>query len=80
VRVFLDANLLFAGAYRSASNVDLLIEVAPARKLSLLTCDYAAGEARRNIEAKVPNRLPASADSGLGDRYPVPDTADRRQT
>ncbi len=59
MRVFLDDNLLFAGAYRSASNVDLLIKVAPARKLSLLTCDYAAGEARRNIEAKVPNRLPA---------------------
>lgn len=59
MRVFLDANLLFAGAYRSGSNVDLLIEVAPALKLTLLTCSYALGEARRNIEAKVPGRLPA---------------------
>jgi uncharacterized protein len=59
VRVFFDANLLFAGAYRSGSNVDLLIEVAPALKLTLLTCSYAVGEAYRNIEAKVPNRLPA---------------------
>lgn len=59
MRVFLDANLLFAGAYRSGSNVDLLIEVAPVLKLTLLTCTYAVGEARRNIETKVPNRLPA---------------------
>ena len=59
MKVFLDANLLFAGAYRSGSNVDLLMEVAPVWKLSLLTCAYAVGEARRNIEAKVPNRLPA---------------------
>jgi len=51
MRVFVDANVLFTAAYSPKGNAAALFESVP--KL-IVTSDYAAEEARRNILAKKP--------------------------
>jgi predicted nucleic acid-binding protein len=54
MRVFLDANVLFTAAYSPKGKAALLLEtLGPI----LLTSDYAAEEARRNLHLKKPAAL-----------------------
>lgn len=59
LRVFLDANILFAAAYSPDGLSALLIEVGAAGRVTLLTSPLAIVEAERNLEAKRPAALPA---------------------
>ena len=59
LRVFLDANILFAAAYSPDGLSALLIELGAAGRVSLLTSPLAIAEAERNLEAKQPAALPA---------------------
>jgi predicted nucleic acid-binding protein len=45
-RIFLDANVLFSAAYRSDAG---LLRLFKLRRITLVTSDYAAEEARRNL-------------------------------
>jgi hypothetical protein len=54
VKVFLDANVLFA-ASNPASPTALLVDLL-LKKAEALTCDYAVAEAQRNVQFKWPNR------------------------
>ena len=58
LRVFLDANVLFAAAYSPDGLSALLIELGAAGRVSLLTSPLAIVEAERNLEAKRPAALP----------------------
>ncbi len=51
MRVFVDANVLFTAAYSPKGKAATLLELIPEL---IITSDYAAEEARRNIEAKSP--------------------------
>ncbi len=53
-RVFLDANVLFSAAWRRASGLARLWEIA---SLHLVTSPYAADEAERNLARKRPDAL-----------------------
>jgi uncharacterized protein len=53
-RVFLDANVLFSAAWRSASGLTRLWEIA---SLHLVTSPYAADEAERNLARKRPDAV-----------------------
>jgi predicted nucleic acid-binding protein len=53
-RVFLDANVLFSAAWRSASGLTRLWEIA---SFHLVTSPYAADEAERNLARKRPNAV-----------------------
>jgi uncharacterized protein len=53
-RVFLDANVLFSAAWRSASGLARLWEIA---SLHLVTSPYAADEAERNLARKRPDAV-----------------------
>jgi len=46
-RAFLDANVLFSAAYREKSG---LLRLWRVKDVKLLTCDYAAQEAARNLQ------------------------------
>ena len=59
LRVFLDANVLFTAAYSPDGLSALLIELAAAGGVSLITSSLAIVEAERNLEAKRPAALPA---------------------
>ena len=59
LRVFLDANVLFAAAYSSDGLSALLIELGAAGRVRLLASPLAIVEAERNLEAKRPAALPA---------------------
>ena len=59
LRVFLDANILFAAAYSPDGLSALLIELGAAGRVTLLTSPVAIVEAERNLEAKRPAALPA---------------------
>ena len=59
LRVFLDANVLFAAAYSPDGLSALLIDLGAAGRLTLLTSPLAIVEAERNLEAKRPAALPA---------------------
>ena len=59
LRVFLDANVLFAAAYSPDGLSALLIELGTAGRVTLLTSPLAVVEAERNCEAKRPVALPA---------------------
>ena len=59
LRVFLDANVLFAAAYSPDGLSALLIELGAAGRVTLLTSALAIIEAERNLEAKRPAALPA---------------------
>jgi len=58
LRVFLDANVLFAAAYSPDGLSVLLVEVGAAGRVTLLTSPLAIVEAERNLEAKRPAALP----------------------
>ncbi len=49
-RVFLDANVLFSAAYKSAGGLKRLWAVAHEHKAVLITSTYAVEEARRNLK------------------------------
>lgn len=53
-RVFLDANVLFSAAWRTASGLTRLWEIA---SLHLVTSPYAADEAERNLARKRPDAV-----------------------
>ena len=59
LRVFLDANILFAAAYSPDGLSALLVELGAAGRVTLLTSPLAIVEAERNLEAKRPAALPA---------------------
>ena len=59
LRVFLDANVLFAAAYSPDGLSALLIELGASGRVSLLTSSLAIVEAERNLEAKRPAALTA---------------------
>ena len=54
MRVFLDANVLFSAAHMTTGSPRALFKVAAAGACQLLTSEYAAEEARRNIALKQP--------------------------
>lgn len=58
LRVFLDANILFAAAYSPDGLSVLLVELGAAGRVTLLTSPLAIVEAERNLEAKRPAALP----------------------
>ena len=58
LRVFLDANVLFAAAYSPDGLSALLVELGAAGRVTLLTSPLAIVEAERNLEAKRPAALP----------------------
>jgi predicted nucleic acid-binding protein len=58
LRVFLDANILFAAAYSPDGLSALLVELGVAGRVTLLTSPLAIVEAERNLEAKRPAALP----------------------
>ena len=59
LRVFLDANILFAASYSPDGLSALLIELGAAGRVTLLTSPLAIVEAERNLEAKRPVAMPA---------------------
>ena len=54
MRVFLDANVLFSAAQRTASPLRLFFRLAEAGLCELLASPFALDEARRNIARKYP--------------------------
>lgn len=56
MRVFLDANVLFSAAYRETGSVRAFFALADAGACDLVSSGYAVDEARRNIQAKHPER------------------------
>lgn len=57
-RVFLDANVLFTAAHNPKGKASLVITLGSEGLFQLATSAYASEEARRNLERKVPDRLP----------------------
>lgn len=58
MRVFLDANVLFSAAYRESGSVRAFFSLADAGCCELVSSAYGVEEARRNVRAKHPERLP----------------------
>lgn len=58
-RFFLDANVLFSAAYLGEERTPTLMALAGEGRCVLATSQYAATEARRNLEQKRPDCLPA---------------------
>lgn len=61
MRLFLDANVLFTAAHNPNGKAALAIELGSEGHWQLVTSNYAAEEARRNLAKKVPDALPAFA-------------------
>lgn len=59
MRVFLDANVLFTAAHNPNGKAALVITLGAEGLFQLATSAYAKEEARRNLERKAPDRLPA---------------------
>ncbi|NEO02960.1 MAG: putative toxin-antitoxin system toxin component, PIN family [Moorea sp. SIO3I7] len=57
MRVFLDANVIFAAAISPDGRCNVLFELASAGYCALLTSPHALEETRRNITAKYPEAL-----------------------
>ncbi|MBF8291703.1 MAG: hypothetical protein HW392_530 [Steroidobacteraceae bacterium] len=55
-RLFLDANVLFTAAHNPEGKAAHLFDALKLKRWVLLSSAYAIGEARRNIEAKYPQR------------------------
>lgn len=53
MRVFLDANILFAAAWRPAGGCKKLLDTLAQNAAQLGTSEYAAQEAQRNIRKKI---------------------------
>jgi predicted nucleic acid-binding protein len=58
MRIFLDANVLFTAAHNFKGKAALVISLGAERLFQLVTSAYAKEEARRNLERKIPDRLP----------------------
>lgn len=58
MRVFLDANVLFSAAYRETGSVRAFFALARGDACTVTSSAYAVDEARRNIRAKHPDRMP----------------------
>lgn len=58
MRVFLDANVLFSAAYRDSGSVRPFFDLGSIGACTLVSSAHAIDEARRNIAAKHPQRLP----------------------
>jgi len=56
MRLFLDANVLFSAAHRSAGNARALFLLAEQGRVELLASRFAVEEARRNLSLKYPDR------------------------
>jgi uncharacterized protein len=59
MRLFLDANVLFAACWSPDGRAGLLLGLARTHQIDLITSPHALEEARRNIERKRPDALPA---------------------
>jgi predicted nucleic acid-binding protein len=59
MQVFLDANVLFSAAYSDENRPRFFFELQSLGHLTLQTCEQAVEEARRNLAAKKPARVPA---------------------
>lgn len=57
MRLFLDANVIFAAAISPEGRAQALFALAEAGYGTLLTSSFAAEEARRNVERKYPDAL-----------------------
>ena len=64
MRLFLDANVLFAAAISPEGRVRAVFRLAEAGLAELVTSPHAVLEARRNVQAKFPNSV-TSLDSLL---------------
>lgn len=62
MRLFLDANVIFAAAISPEGRAQALFALAEAGYGTMLTSSFAAEEARRNVERKYPNALPRLED------------------
>jgi predicted nucleic acid-binding protein len=71
MRVFLDANVLFAAAHNPEGKAALLVDLARDGLVELCTCALAVEEARRNLEEKFPEGL-AALDRLMGPVRLVP--------
>lgn len=58
MRVFLDANVVFSAAYRTTGWTRVFFDLAAAGACTLVTSAFAIEEARRNLRARYPDRLP----------------------
>jgi predicted nucleic acid-binding protein len=63
-RVFLDANVLFTAAHNPAGKASLLFELARRGHWTLITCQLAYEEARRNVRIKFPTCQPRLNELG----------------
>ena len=59
MKIFLDANVLFAAAYNPGGTPSHMIAVAKSRGIQLITSHYAYRESQSNLERKSPNTLQA---------------------
>jgi uncharacterized protein len=57
MRLFLDANLIFAACWKPEGGVSKLFELAKLDVCSLFTSEYALTEARKNLQNKKPEAL-----------------------
>lgn len=80
IRLFLDANILFTAAHNPSGKSAFIIELSNQRYWDVVTSDYAAEEARRNITIKFPDctahfeallRSVKNVPSGVGNNCPV---------
>jgi len=62
VKVFLDANVLFAAAYNEAGICRALFRLATGNRWQLAASAFAVDEARRNLALKAPASLPVLQD------------------
>ena len=58
-RIFIDADVLFSAAYLVEERTPSLMALADRGRCILVISQYAATEARRNLERKRPERVPA---------------------
>jgi uncharacterized protein len=57
MRLFLDANVLFAACWKPEGGVSKLFDLAKLDVCSLFTSEYALAEVRKNLQAKKPEAL-----------------------
>jgi predicted nucleic acid-binding protein len=74
VRLFLDANVLFAAAHSPEGRSRALFEMAERRRCTLITSPHAIEEARRNLALKSPDGIePLDRLLGLVKQVPEAD-------
>lgn len=73
MRLFLDANVLFAAAITPNGRSSALFELAPRTEHELLTSAHAFEEARRNVAARYPETMERLEEVLLTDVEVVPE-------